>query len=265
MGIKGLIGVDYTDLHYPFKDFRSQPGEPVARLKVWPCTGTVSGLQGGDSQSNLAHAYFVREQSDTGQINTSLPLQFWEIENRSTSESWWTSTCMEEIKWHFHGRRTFLTHRTIMACCYTNFATRRIVYWIVQRPQHPTQKTSLNIWRRVTFVRSTQPKKRRQEVIPATLSRCKIGHSHNEDSHPLRSLEETPSMTSFIKNQYWREIYFLELKLQLRTDHANGSCGDLWIRRENQGRVVRKPVNVNPGLKVNCSIVSSSLKMSFHV
>ena len=30
-----------------------------------------------------------------------------------------------------------------------------------------------------------------------------------------------------------------------------------------QGRVVRKPVNVNPGLKVNWSIMFSSLKMFF--
>ena len=30
-----------------------------------------------------------------------------------------------------------------------------------------------------------------------------------------------------------------------------------------QGRVVRKPVNVNPGLNVNCSITFSSVKMVF--
>jgi len=27
-----LIGVDHAELHYPFKDVRGQPGEPVARL-----------------------------------------------------------------------------------------------------------------------------------------------------------------------------------------------------------------------------------------
>ena len=30
-----------------------------------------------------------------------------------------------------------------------------------------------------------------------------------------------------------------------------------------QSRVVRKPVNVNPGLNVNCSIIFSCLKMFF--
>ena len=37
-----------------------------------------------------------------------------------------------------------------------------------------------------------------------------------------------------------------------------GLCGS-FIRP--QGQVVRKPVNVNPGLKVNCSIIFSCLKM----
>ena len=38
-----LIGVDYAELHYSFKDVRGQPGEPVARLTPlgWTCTGTV--------------------------------------------------------------------------------------------------------------------------------------------------------------------------------------------------------------------------------
>ena len=31
----------------------------------------------------------------------------------------------------------------------------------------------------------------------------------------------------------------------------------------DQGRVVRKPVNVNPGLNVNCNIVFSCFKMFF--
>ncbi|PFX21661.1 hypothetical protein AWC38_SpisGene13841 [Stylophora pistillata] len=38
-----LIGGDYAELHYSFKDVRGQPGEPVARLTPlgWTCTGTV--------------------------------------------------------------------------------------------------------------------------------------------------------------------------------------------------------------------------------
>lgn len=77
-----LIGVDYAELHYSFKDVRGQPGEPVARLTPlgWTCTETVSGLTGGDLQSNFAQTYFVREQSDTDEISTLLR-KFWEIEN----------------------------------------------------------------------------------------------------------------------------------------------------------------------------------------
>ena len=81
-----LIGVDYAELHYSFKDVRGQPGEPVARLTPlgWTCTGTVIGLRGGDYQSSFAHTYFVREQSDTDEIS-GLLRQFWEIENPRTS------------------------------------------------------------------------------------------------------------------------------------------------------------------------------------
>ena len=55
-----LIGVDYAELHYSFKDVRGQPGEPVARLTPlgWTCTGTVSGLKGGDYHSSFTHTYF---------------------------------------------------------------------------------------------------------------------------------------------------------------------------------------------------------------
>ena len=99
-----LIGLDYAELHYSFKDVRGQPGEPVARLTPlgwtctgtvsglrggltplgWTCTGTVSGLRGGDYQSSFAHTYFLREQSDTVEIS-GLLRQFWEIENPRTS------------------------------------------------------------------------------------------------------------------------------------------------------------------------------------
>ena len=81
-----LIGVDYAELHYLFKDVRGQPREPVARFTPlgWTCTGTASGLTGGDLQSNFAQMYFVREQSDTDEISTLLR-KFWEIENPITS------------------------------------------------------------------------------------------------------------------------------------------------------------------------------------
>lgn len=83
-----LIGVNYAELHYSFKDVRGQPGEAVARLTPlgWTCTGTVdvSGLRGGDYQSSFTHTYFVREQSDTDEISGFLR-QFWEIESPRTS------------------------------------------------------------------------------------------------------------------------------------------------------------------------------------
>ena len=61
-----LIGIDYVELHYSFKDVRGQLGEPIARLTPlgWTCTGTVSGLRGEIS---------------------GLLRQFWEIENPRTS------------------------------------------------------------------------------------------------------------------------------------------------------------------------------------
>ena len=77
-----LIGIDYVELHYSFKDVRGQLGEPIARLTPlgWTCTGTVSGLRGGDYQSSFTHTYFVGEQSDADEIS-GLLRQFWEIEN----------------------------------------------------------------------------------------------------------------------------------------------------------------------------------------
>ena len=69
-----LIGGDYAELHYSFKDVRGQPGEPVARLTPlgWTCTGTVSGFEGDTYQSSFAHTYFVRKQSDTDEISSLL-------------------------------------------------------------------------------------------------------------------------------------------------------------------------------------------------
>ena len=81
-----LMGIDYAELHYSFKDVRGQPGEPVARLTPlgWTCTGTVSGLRGGDYHSSFTRTYFVREESDTDEIS-HLQRKFWEIENHRTT------------------------------------------------------------------------------------------------------------------------------------------------------------------------------------
>ena len=127
-----LIGVDYAELHYSFKDVRGQPGEPVARLTPLglTCTGTVSGLTGSDLQSNFAQTYFVREQSDRDEIST-LHQKFWEIENPITSRECQVlnpdeqcslkqvenplSTLTDDTKWQFHGRRKIPNYQTTMA------------------------------------------------------------------------------------------------------------------------------------------------------
>ena len=59
-----LIGVDYAELHYLFKDVGGRSGEPVARLTPlgWTCVGSPSGFKGSDLQTSFTHTYLVREQ-----------------------------------------------------------------------------------------------------------------------------------------------------------------------------------------------------------
>ena len=56
----------------------------------------------------------------------------------------------------------------------------------------------------------------------------------------------------------WHILLYLRAKNSLNRE--NSLCGHYF---STQGRVVRKPVNVNPGLNVNCSIIFSCLKMLF--
>ena len=77
-----LIGIDYAELHFSCKDIRGNLGEPVARLTPLgrSCTGPVSGLKHGSFQTRFAHTYFVRENTDRGEISRLLR-GFWEIES----------------------------------------------------------------------------------------------------------------------------------------------------------------------------------------
>ena len=58
-----LIGVDYAEFHYSFKDVGGRSGEPVARLTPLGCVcvGSPSGLKGNDLQTSFTHTYLVRE------------------------------------------------------------------------------------------------------------------------------------------------------------------------------------------------------------
>ena len=80
-----LIGVDYAELHFSFKDIRGNLGEPVARLTPlgWNCTGPVSSLKYGSFHTRFAHTYFVRENNDTYEISRVLR-GLWEIESYRT-------------------------------------------------------------------------------------------------------------------------------------------------------------------------------------
>lgn len=74
-----LIGLDYSDLHYSFKDVRGKPGEPIARLTPlgWTCIGNP------DNDNNLTHfnyTYFVGKANDTSECDVLLK-KFWDIEH----------------------------------------------------------------------------------------------------------------------------------------------------------------------------------------
>ena len=77
-----LIGLDYADLHYSFKDIRGEPGEPIARLTPlgWTCVGALSQMDQGDITTNFIRTYFISEQTTTEEVNTVL-CQFWEIDS----------------------------------------------------------------------------------------------------------------------------------------------------------------------------------------
>ena len=81
-----LIGVDYAELHYSFKDVGGRSGEPVARLTPlgWTCVGSPNGLKGSGLQTSFTHTYLVREhRKDSDEISVLLR-SFSEVEAAGT-------------------------------------------------------------------------------------------------------------------------------------------------------------------------------------
>ncbi|CAC5416213.1 unnamed protein product [Mytilus coruscus] len=74
-----LIGLDYSDLHYSYRDVRGQIGEPMARLTPlgWTCIGNPND---GEDQTFFNRTYFVHHQENSSDID-NIVRKFWEIEN----------------------------------------------------------------------------------------------------------------------------------------------------------------------------------------
>lgn len=73
-----LIGLDYSDLHYSYRDIRGKPGEPVARLTPlgWTC---ICNPESDQNQTHFNHTYLVR-QNIGSEVDTMLK-RFWDIES----------------------------------------------------------------------------------------------------------------------------------------------------------------------------------------
>ena len=77
-----LLGLDCADLLYAIQEVIGKPGEPIARLTPlgWTCIGNTGPTSQEVCNTNFAYTYFVKNQSEIEQINSTLR-QFWEIEN----------------------------------------------------------------------------------------------------------------------------------------------------------------------------------------
>ncbi|XP_063441925.1 uncharacterized protein LOC134722246 [Mytilus trossulus] len=77
-----LIGLDYPDLHYSYRDIRGKPGEPIARLTPlgWTCIGDPNS---GQDQTLFNRTYFARGQENRNNLD-NIVRKFWEIENVKT-------------------------------------------------------------------------------------------------------------------------------------------------------------------------------------
>ena len=77
-----LLGLDCADLLYAIQEVRGKPGEPIARLTPlgWTCIGNTGPTSQGVYHTNFAYTYFVKNQAEIEQIN-STSKQFWDIEN----------------------------------------------------------------------------------------------------------------------------------------------------------------------------------------
>ncbi|CAC5373862.1 unnamed protein product [Mytilus coruscus] len=76
-----LIGLDYPDLHYSYREIRGKPGEPIARLTPlgWTCIGDPNS---GKEQTLFNRTYFARGHENDDLYN--IVRKFWEIENVKT-------------------------------------------------------------------------------------------------------------------------------------------------------------------------------------
>ena len=77
-----LLGLDCADLLYAIQEVRGKPGEPIARLTPlgWTCIGNTRPTSQEVCHTNFAYTYFVKNQAEIEQINSTLK-HFWEIEN----------------------------------------------------------------------------------------------------------------------------------------------------------------------------------------
>ena len=77
-----LLGLDCADLLYAIQEVRGKPGEPIARLTPlgWTCIGNTGPTSQEVCHTNFAYTYFVKNQAEIEQINSTLK-HFWEIEN----------------------------------------------------------------------------------------------------------------------------------------------------------------------------------------
>ena len=80
--VKMLLGLDCADLLYAMQESREKPVEPIARLRSlgWTCIGNTGPTSQKVCHTNFAYTYFVKNQAEIEQINSTLK-QFWEIKN----------------------------------------------------------------------------------------------------------------------------------------------------------------------------------------
>ena len=69
-----LIGLGCFDLHCATEGVRGRPGQPVARLTLlgWTCIGIPYASETPKLQTHFACTYFVRDQSEIVELNSSL-------------------------------------------------------------------------------------------------------------------------------------------------------------------------------------------------
>ena len=69
-----LVGLDCADLLYAIQEVRGKPGETIAMLTPleWTCIGNTGPTSQEVCHTNFAYTYFVKNQSEIEQINSTL-------------------------------------------------------------------------------------------------------------------------------------------------------------------------------------------------